>query len=96
MYPTVGENTNDVFSTVPEPPASVGTLKKLGMAKFFLIGEISYNPSTWGNQVQAAGQLSSTYTRPNGWSDTGASSHEMVVEWNCLDGKRGNLKVTAN
>ena len=41
-----------------------------------------------GNQVPEARDLLSTYDMPGGWTDRLSLSHDMTVEWNCLEGRR--------
>ena len=54
-----------------------------GFAKF--IPDYSA-PLKWGQSVQQAGAVLSTYDRPSGWSDLGALHRSITSEFNCCQG----------
>jgi RHS repeat-associated protein len=93
VYPRLG-NTNDVFYQISEGPETIGNYTKYGRAIFVSTNQISYDPSTWGNQVPEAGSLLSTYNKPQGWSDASGVRHDITVFWNCLGGRREQTVTT--
>ena len=86
VYDDLGKNyphTSDTFGVKPAP-GHYGINAVQGNAKFIP----GYRaPIQWGSSVQQAGDLLSTSSQPEGWSDEGTIVRHVVNDFNCCPKK---------
>lgn len=72
---------SDTFRTVDEGICTMGKITVSGKVKFIKDYNLTVPP--WGYTVPAAGALPTIVPIPSGWSDSGATNHKLVCEWDC-------------